>query len=160
MKYSLISGQRQEAQPGQSGECACCSSPTVAKCGEIKVWHWAHKGKRHCDPWWENETEWHRTWKSHFPTDWQEVIHQAEDGTKHIADVKTDQGWVLEFQHSSLADEERQARNNFYPQLVWIVDGMRRKRDKTQFFNALEGRGPIHPSVTMWEVLTNECALS
>ena len=54
------------------------------------MWHWAHRGSRFCDPWWENETEWHRSWKGQFPVNWQEVVHQAETGEKHIADVKTE----------------------------------------------------------------------
>ena len=68
----------------------------VARCGEVRVRHWAHKGRRLCDPWWENETEWHRAWKDQFPADWQEVVCYAEDGERHIADVKTHAGWVIE----------------------------------------------------------------
>ena len=65
------------------------------------------------------------------------MIHFAEDGEKHIADVKTENGWVLEFQHSYLNPEERRARNAFYRKLFWIVDGLRRKRDKPQFQKVL-----------------------
>jgi competence protein CoiA len=101
-EYALVNGQRQEAQPNLSGECPNCTGPMVAKCGEVRAKHWAHVGKRICDPWWENETEWHRAWKGQFPADWQEIVHPGENGEKHIADVKTDQGWVLEFQHSHL----------------------------------------------------------
>ncbi|HVY53955.1 MAG TPA: hypothetical protein VHA13_05490, partial [Gammaproteobacteria bacterium] len=132
MKYSLVNGERNEAQPGVVGQCEICSSQTIAKCGDIKMHHWAHKGKRICDPWWEKETEWHRSWKNHFPTDWQESIHTAESGEKHIADVKTIKNWVIEFQHSHLNSEERQARNDFYEKLVWVIDGTRRKKDKTK----------------------------
>jgi competence protein CoiA len=114
MKYALVNGQRQEAQPNLSGECPSCASPMVEKCGEIRTKHWAHLGKRVCDTWWENETGWHRAWKGRFRTDWQEVIHSTENGEKHIADVKIDQGWVLEFQHSHLDPEERRARDAFY----------------------------------------------
>ena len=105
MKFALINGQRQEAKPNLSGECLACGQPMIAKCGEVKIWHWAHKGRCTCDPWWENETEWHRTWKGLFPESWQEVIHQADDGERHIADVKTDRGWVIEFQHSFIKPE-------------------------------------------------------
>lgn len=45
-----------------------------------------------------------------------------ESGEKHIADVKTDSGWVLEFQHSNINPKERLSRNSFYPKLVWVVD--------------------------------------
>lgn len=84
------------------------------------------------------ETEWHRAWKDQFPESWQEVIHHADNGEKHIADVKTDGGWVLEFQHSIIKPEERNARNAFYPKLVWVVDGTKRKRDKPKFNRLLD----------------------
>lgn len=85
------------------GLCPYCGSEVIAKCGRIKIWHWAHKGMSSCDPWWENETEWHRTWKNHFPLEWQEQIARDPiSGETHIADVKTPHGLVIEFQHSSI----------------------------------------------------------
>ncbi|MCJ7448877.1 MAG: hypothetical protein MUO72_14420 [Bacteroidales bacterium] len=138
MKFALINDKRTEATKGAKGFCPSCGSELVAKCGEVKVNHWAHKGSRTCDPWWENETDWHRSWKGQFSNDWQEVIQFAENGEKHIADVKTENGWVLEFQHSYLNPEEHRARNAFYPKLVWVVDGLRRKRDKPQFQKIIE----------------------
>lgn len=161
MKYALIKEQRTEAQPNLSGYCLSCGHLMVAKCGEIKIWHWAHRGRRTCDSWWENETEWHRAWKQMFPTDWQEIVHPAEN-ENHIADVKTDKGWVLEFQHSHLKSEERRARDNFYPKLAWVVNGNRRKRDKLKFFNALKEVVSVSsPSLVRraFILLPNECAL-
>ena len=111
MKFALVNDQRHEAAPGLSGRCMSCDQAMVAKCGNVKVWHWAHKGRRTCDLWWENETEWHRTWKGRFPENWQEVVHKDDAGEKHIADVKTDQGWVIEFQHSHIKPEERHSRD-------------------------------------------------
>lgn len=143
MKFSLVGEQRQEAQPKLSGTCPACGNPVIAKCGKVRIWHWAHKGEFACDPWWENETEWHRAWKGHFPADWQEVVHQGPSGEKHIADVKTDQGWVLEFQHSHMKPEERQSRDNFYPKLVWVVDALRRKRDRVKFADAWNRGAPV-----------------
>jgi hypothetical protein len=106
----------------------------IAKCGEKIIHHWAHKGKWECDHWWEPETEWHRNWKGQFPKDWQEVVHQDPvTGERHIADVKTDFGWVIEFQHSFLKPGERTARNNFYKRVVWVVDGKRLVRDEKNF---------------------------
>jgi competence protein CoiA len=133
MQYAIIDGVRSEAAPGLTGSCHCCGQPTVAKCGERRVWHWAHKGKRTCDEWWEPETAWHRKWKNRFPTEWQEVIGHAPDGEKHIADVRTAHGMVIEFQHSHLKPEERRSREQFYGNMVWVVDGRRLKRDYTRF---------------------------
>lgn len=159
MKFSLVDGYRQEAQPGVYGTCPVCGEAMVAKCGEIKIPHWAHKGRRTCDPWWEPETEWHRAWKGHFPEGWQEVVHYADNGEKHIADVKTDRGWVIEFQRSYLNPEERRSRNAFYAKLVWVVDGTRRKRDSEQFRNALNGATPIGSNARLRIHFPDECAL-
>src|SRR5687767_9065923 len=133
MKFALVDERRLEAHPELSGKCPSCDAQMVPKCGEVKIWHWAHHGRRTCDHWWENETEWHRTWKGYFPVDWQEVIHQSESGEKHIADVKTDQGWAIEFQHSYLKPDERRSRDGFYQKLCWVVDGTRRLRDRMLF---------------------------
>lgn len=143
MKYSLVNGERQEAQPKLGGTCPACGNATLAKCGKINAWHWAHRGKRICDPWWENETEWHRSWKNRFPVDWQEVVHYSDDGEKHIADVKTGDGWAIEFQHSRISPEERLSREVFYKKLVWVVDGARVKRDLKQFSASWEGGVPL-----------------
>src|SRR6267142_4334645 len=159
MKFSLIDGQRQDAQPNLSGKCPACDCPVIAKCGEVRIWHWAHQGKRHCDPWWENESEWHRAWKAQFPESWQEVVHLADSGEKHIADVKTDQGWVIEFQHSYIRPEERRSRDAFYPKLIWVVNGARRKRDSVQFLNALNRGRPIGSNARIRIPLSDECAI-
>ncbi len=130
MKFALVNEQRQKPQPNLSGVCRGCGSPMIARCGEIRMWHWAHKSERKCDPWWENETQWHRDWKDQFPDDWQEIVHHADNGERHVADLKTDTGWVIEFQHSRIEPEERRSREEFYPKLIWVVDGLRRKRDR------------------------------
>lgn len=95
----------------------------VAKCGPRLMHHWAHASKRNCDPWWENETPWHRAWKSLFPEACREVGHVAPDGEIHRADIKTPTGIVIEVQHSAMTDAERLSREAFYGNLVWIVDG-------------------------------------
>jgi competence protein CoiA len=159
MKLAFVNGEKTEATSGAKGVCPSCGSELVAKCGEVKVHHWAHKGNRNCDSWWENETEWHRAWKGQFPLHWQEFVHKAENGEKHIADVKTDQGWVIEFQRSYLNPEERRSRDNFYPKLVWVVDGTRRKRDEMQFFNALEKGMPVGRNPYIRRTFSDKCTL-
>jgi hypothetical protein len=64
-------------------------------------------------------------------------VHKAPDGERHIADVKTDRGWVIEFQHSHIKPEERQSRDDFYKPLVWVVDGKTRIRDQAQFYSVV-----------------------
>ncbi|MEQ8353986.1 MAG: competence protein CoiA family protein [Kiloniellaceae bacterium] len=159
MKFAIVEGQRREAEPKLVGGCPGCGAPMLAKCGDIKVWHWAHRGKRKCDPWWENETEWHRSWKNAFPEDWQEIVHRADDGEKHIADVKTTQGRVIEFQNSPISKEERQSREAFYRPMCWVVNGLRRKRDKKQYFEALSHARTVNGNPFSFAVPANEGAL-
>ncbi len=124
MQYSTVNGQKALPFSKGKGNCDICGSDTIAKCGEKVMWHWAHKSKMECDPWWENETEWHRKWKEHFPENFREIIHHCETtGEKHRADIKSDNGIILEIQNSPISLEELRSRENFYKNLVWIVNG-------------------------------------
>ena len=155
MKFALANNKRIEATKGGKGECPSCESELVAKCGEIVIHHWAHIKK--CDDhWWENETEWHRNWKNEFPDEWQEIIHYDEGGERHIADVKTSEDWVIEFQHSAISKEERNSRDSFYNKLIWIVDGMRRKTDLKQFQSMLNDSNFIYFDPLLLSVDTQE----
>lgn len=144
MRFALHDDQRIEARRGVAATCPGCHGAVIAHCGEVYVDHWAHASRRECDTWHEPETPWHRNWKNQFPIDWQEIIHPAPDQQRHIADVKTARGWVLEFQHSPIEADERRARDAFYPLLVWIVDGTRRKTDAGKLLEAWQaGRSYI-----------------
>ena len=149
MKFSLVNGQRQEAKPKMAGLCPACGCQMIARCGRVRVHHWAHKNQGQCDPWWERESEWHRTWKDQFPSEWQEYIQHDNTGKKHIADVKTKAGWVIEFQHSVLDLNERCSRENFYQKLIWVVDGTKRKGDIEPFKNGViygQSPDPLSPN--------------
>lgn len=126
MQFALIDNSRAKPQPKTHGFCQYCGTEMISKCGSKKRWHWAHASNQTCDRWWENETHWHREWKSCFPEHWRECIH--EDPTtkeKHIADVKTDDGLVLEFQNSPIPPCELKAREEFYDNLIWVVNGQK-----------------------------------
>ena len=160
-RFAIVEGQRREAERGISGVCPLCGQAMIAKCGEHRVWHWAHRANRNCDTWYEPETEWHLNWKNLFPNDWQEVVRRSNVGEKHIADVKTENGTVLEFQHSFLRGEERQSRENFYGNMFWVVDGLRRKRDRPRFFVCLAEAGfeRHNPATFSVRNASDECAL-
>jgi competence CoiA-like predicted nuclease len=109
------------AYSGQKGICPLCDGTLIGKCGDIYVWHWQHHQDRECDPWKEHETDWHRKWKLNFPNDWQEVIIEKY-GEKHIADVKTSKGLVIEFQNSSISTSTIQIRECFYEDMIWVIN--------------------------------------
>ncbi|MFA3056929.1 CoiA-like domain protein [Acinetobacter pittii] len=123
MQLALVNNNRVEAFEGGRGNCPICGAVTIAKCGPKIINHWAHFRLRDCDSWWENETQWHRDWKNNFPSECREVSHVASDGEIHRADVKTSTGIIIELQHSPMSDKERISREEFYKNLVWIIDG-------------------------------------
>lgn len=134
MRYALVDNLRVEAGTGLKGICSGCSQPVIAKCGTQRIHHWAHQKTKMCDNWWQPETEWHRSWKNNFPASWQEVfLPDVLTGEKHIADVRTEHGLIIEFQHSHLKPEERLLRESFYQNMVWVVDGTCLKHGYSRF---------------------------
>ena len=137
MQFAKINGKLVAAASGLNGLCTGCDQPVVAKCGELRIHHWAHVVKKNCDRWWERETEWHRQWKNKFPVTWHEVfLPDQKTGEKHMADIQTNEGAVIEFQHSHINPQERVARESFYKKMVWVVDGTRLTRDYPRFDKA------------------------
>ena len=123
MRLALVDKVRTKPAPSLRGKCCLCGDDMIAKCGRYVRWHWAHKARTTCDPWQESETDWHRDWKDAFHIDYQEVVH-VDDRTyeKHIADIKTPGGFVVEVQHSPIGEREALSRERFYKNMIWIVD--------------------------------------
>ena len=158
MRFALAGGQRVEAYAGGRGMCRRCNGEVIAKCGTHRVAHWAHRGMRDCDTWAEKETDWHRAWKNNFPAECQEFIqHDGQSGEKHIADVRTPHGLVIEFQHSHLDPLERAARERFYGNVVWVVDGTRLQRDYPRFASGKDDLRRTHIQGHFLLAFPDEC---
>jgi competence protein CoiA len=114
-------GSKIKAEPGVEGWCPACQEKMIAKCGEIKIWHWSHISGTDCDEWHEPMTQWHIDWQENFSFDLQEVVMSRGD-TIHRADVRLSGGVVLEFQHSPISTEEIKARELFYQKMIWVFD--------------------------------------
>lgn len=118
MQFAVTSdGQRVEAARGVQAFCPVCGEALIARCGDVRVHHWAHLVDRDCDAWFEPETEWHRNWKARFPTDRVEVAMG-----EHRADAVTAKGLVVELQNSPISVQEIAAREQFYGCMIWIVN--------------------------------------
>jgi competence protein CoiA len=117
MLFALdAAGVRIEPSKGARGVCPQCGSETVAKCGELVSWHWAHR-VRECDAWAEGESEWHLGWKRRAEPLACEVVIGP-----HRADIRTAAGVVVELQHSPISAPTIAEREAFYGELVWIFD--------------------------------------
>lgn len=115
MELALVNGARRRPSPGWRGCCPQCGAEVLAKCGEQKAWHWAHKSVD-CDPWSEGESAWHQGWKSYFPEQWREVTMND-----HRADLLTPLG-VIELQNSPITPATIREREAFYGRMIWIVN--------------------------------------
>jgi competence CoiA-like predicted nuclease len=124
IRYANVDGQLREPVKGLKGICPGCDSSVIAKCGQIKIHHWAHERGIDCDPWWEPMTQWHRDWQNNFEPAWREkIFRDDQSGEYHRADIYTSKGLTIEFQHSSLSSIEFESRNTFYKNLIWVVNG-------------------------------------
>lgn len=159
MKYAIVNDEKREAERGLTGTCPICEVPVKPRCGRIRVPHWYHPPgifDHHREP----ETEWHRNWKGLFPKECQEVCHRAENGERHLADVKTAHGMVLEFQNSQILEEERTSREAIYrPLMCWVVNGLARKNDRQKFIAALRLGRIVHGNPMSLAVPTENCVL-
>nr|WP_243887852.1 competence protein CoiA family protein [Shewanella algae] len=150
VRYAIVDNVKAEPSPKLRGICPCCGGETISKCGRFKVHHWAHKDKLHCDPWWENESEWHRSWKNYFLPEHQEVVFQDPNTLeRHIADVYVPDRWVIEFQSYTIDDAEARSREAFYKNMIWVVNGAKNEFDKVYFGNSLCGPHTNDPCYRM-----------
>ncbi len=118
MKYAeTASGEKIEAVKGIEAFCPVCREPVLARCGQIKIHHWAHEADLDCDSWTEPETEWHRGWKTYFDP----LLVEVPMGP-HRADIRNGAGLVIELQNSNISPAEIREREMFYGSMVWVVN--------------------------------------
>ncbi|MHB8162747.1 MAG: competence protein CoiA [Methanoregula sp.] len=121
MEFALSDDKKRiKATKHTKGFCGICGELLIPKCGAVYKPHWAHKAGKDCDPWWESETDWHRSWKNLVSEDFREVTIEKE-GIKHRADIQLLSGIVVELQHSPLSYDERCERESFYENMIWII---------------------------------------
>jgi len=112
------------ARPNKTGEramCPVCQVEVISKCGEINVWHWAHRASLGCDSWMESDSQWHAEWKALVPEDWIEIVIE-KDGKRRLADIRLLNGCVVKLQHGPLSPEQIREYERFFGNMVWIFD--------------------------------------
>lgn len=118
-----FTNERITAKPGIKAICPGCQNLVIARCGDIRIWHWAHKISI-CTYDSEPETEWHLAWKKRALCAGFEIEKIIDD---HRADIyDSGRNMVIEVQHSPITDEDIIKRCDFYTskgiKLAWIFD--------------------------------------
>jgi hypothetical protein len=121
MRYALVNDELVEPRKGERERCGLCEEEVIAKCGAIKVHHWAHLAGADCDPWSEPISEWHISWQDLVIRENVECIVG-----RHRADILTSDNSVVELQHSPISVDESHEREDFYGRMVWIFDATHR----------------------------------
>jgi competence CoiA-like predicted nuclease len=132
MIRALVKGVLTESKKGEKGICPFCNGEMIAKCGDLRIWHWAHKFAE-CDTWQGGkETEWHLKWKRKVGLEFSEKRIE-KDGIFHIADILIPgrngrNDLIIELQNSPLAKEDILKREAFYGKgLIWVLNGTEHK---------------------------------
>ena len=128
MRFAInSSGDKVEVSfSGQKAKCIDCGASLIGKKGQFKTEHWAHESKRNCDVWYEPITEWHLAWQNEFPISNQEItLRDNTTNTLHRADIRCNNGLVIEVQNSSIKPEEIEEREAFYGKegMIWVLNG-------------------------------------
>lgn len=129
MLYAWVDGEkRAPVAKGERTTCRDCGGLLSAVMPVENVRHWRHKAGD-CDSWSEAEGPWHLGWKELFDMSCREIaLHDAATRELHRADVLvgggTPRATVLELQHSTISEDERNARESFYQRehrMFWLV---------------------------------------
>lgn len=129
MQYAWVDGlRRPPLAKKERTTCRDCGGQLSAVMPVENAPHWRHKSGD-CDPWTEPEGDWHLAWKEFFDLSCREVaLRDPGTGELHRADILFGRGTktatVLELQHSSISQEERDAREAFYQRehrMFWLV---------------------------------------
>lgn len=145
MLYAIVNSEKVEASPKTLGKCPLCERSVFSKCGEINVWHWAHRRDESCDSWYEPETEWHKNWKLAFGKDNCEIVISKE-GVRHIADIQTVGKVVIELQNSPIQKPMIRRREHFYGErMLWVVNGLYFKHNFRILSSDIDDDAPFYP---------------
>jgi len=117
--------QRTRASPNSKAICPLCNEEVIAKCGEIKIWHWAHKVNFTCKEF-EPETERHIEMKLFFKDNFPNFELEYNLGWAIPDLFDKNRKIAIEVQHSRLSKEKFLERTINYRKngihVLWIFD--------------------------------------
>jgi len=121
MLYAKKDNDRIKATPKDTANCPYCESKVIAKCGNINIWHWAHKVKSDSCLY-KDMSQWHMQHQLMAENEgWKIEQHTGYRIADCIKGIN-----VIELQKSSISDQEILNRNINYDafryNVHWVFD--------------------------------------
>lgn len=121
-----LTKERIRAKPGMQAVCPGCQKDVIPKCGDFKIWHWAHKAglcKYDSEPY----TPRHLEWQERALNAGMEIEKIFDPSQRYRADIyDPKRNMVTEVQHSPITMETIIDRCIFYDskdiKIRWIFD--------------------------------------
>jgi len=121
-----LTEERIRARPGLYAVCPGCQKDVIPRCGDFKIWHWAHKAgicKYDSEPY----TAWHLEWQEKALNAGMEIEKIFDPSQRYRADIyDPKKNIVTEVQHSPITMETIVDRCLFYDskgiEIRWIFD--------------------------------------
>lgn len=124
MYWAIVDNEKVEPAPKKKGRCPLCQGKVFPRCGDIRVWHWAHYKGENCDTWYEPETYWHLFWKKIFGKENAEIVIKKND-IWHTADIVTKENVVIKLKSSTIQKPEISEHEDFYGErMIWLINGI------------------------------------
>jgi competence CoiA-like predicted nuclease len=137
---AIVETVRTEAAPKLIGRCQMCNGKMIAKCGDFKIWHWAHEvNNDNCQG--KIMSAWHYEWQQRFDAELREV--PTLNNTR--ADIlREDEAVSIEFQNTAFDFDYIQKKEKSTPTVLWVVN-LRQQKENEQITiknNNIEYRQP------------------
>jgi hypothetical protein len=130
MLYALNElGEKIKPTKDVAAYCPCCNNLVRKAMGDVIVHHWKHITEVKCNS--KPMTRWHIEWQLNFPKENVEVYVNKQ----RRADILTDDGMAIEFQHSSILISEVEKRSKLCNgNIIWVHD-YQKQYNNNQFRN-------------------------
>ena len=104
--------------------CFACNSSLIGKKGMIKIHHYSHVKNSGCviDRERDSRGVWNIMWQNIAQTQFIEKYINY-NGEIHIADIINENNLVIEVKDSNLSQAKINYRENFYNNMIWILNG-------------------------------------
>ena len=124
MLYAILDGVKSPAIPDANGICPICKKEVFSRCGQVYVWHWAHRAHKGCisDSFVRPDSFFYVMWKKFFGAEKSEILIHKK-GEVHIADIVSKDDLVIMLYDSRISKKIISNIEDFFGErMFWVID--------------------------------------